>query len=66
MRKLREVKLTDLPDLDVDVEPYDEPYHQKMLTKERTEHAKRIAKRITKSSQPLPPKTEHLLIALPY
>ena len=42
MNKLREVKLTDLPDLDVDVEPYDEPYHQKMLTKERTEHAKRI------------------------
>jgi hypothetical protein len=48
MNKLREVKLTDLPDLDV--EPYDEPYHQKMLTKERTEHAKRIAKRITESS----------------
>ena len=42
MKELIEVKLTDLPDLDVDVEPWSPYQHQKMLTKERTEHAKRI------------------------
>ena len=43
MKELIEVKLIDLPDLDVDVEPWSPYQHEKMLTKERTEHAKRIA-----------------------
>ena len=55
MKELIEVKLTDLPDLDVDVEPWSPYQHEKMLRKERDEHAKRIAKRITESPKAPPP-----------
>ena len=47
MKELIEVKLIDLPDLDVD--PYQgQPQHEQMLRKERDEHAKRIAISIQK------------------
>ena len=55
MKELIEVKLTDLPDLDVNVEPWSPYQHEKMLRKERDEHAKRIAKRITESLKAPPP-----------
>ena len=48
MKELIEVKLIDLPDLDVNVEPWSPYQHEKMLREERDEHAKRIAISIQK------------------
>jgi len=61
MKELIEVKLTDLPDLDVNVEPWSPYQHEKMLRKERDEHAKRI----TESPKDPPPKTDRNCFALP-
>ena len=49
MKELIEVKLIDLPDLDVD--PYQgQPQHEQMLRKERDEHANRLRGAINRPS----------------
>ena len=50
MKELIEVKLIDLPDLDVNVEPWSPYQHEKMLRKERDEHANRLRGAINRPS----------------